>query len=478
MASTEIPFEWQVAHAPEDMRARRVKSWRYKVCGSARAYTARESLYLISLRHSGLPDPRAGHRTFHNQGYQRRKRSNLEMAVREEIGPSVKRRDTGSSQWSSDSQSSFSSPSVASSWGQPIMGPPPPVGPGQPGTSIEHMFRYEQSRTGSRGSRGSTGSAASRVGAGLEGLTFQSPIEGSPEGVAPPPAGSPWGGPQGETRRVPEQFGRGFEAQAPFYGQQGQGFAPQIPAPGYQGPGQVQQAPAPGQLENVYGYLVPAGPGRPRGPPQVGIAHTQHFAAHGGWSPQHPGQPQVPAGLAPEQHSYQRGHAGFVDTQSGIGYAGGSGHNVPAFGGSNVQGGGGYPPGFPPPTRQAMHGGQFASPHQPQHRAAVPPVAQNYPSSLSPATHSMRAEPIHAPEHEDVPADSESESESESEGEDDRVSHQDTRVTTQPLLHTGGQGDPRVYESPPAMPQDPSDVFMGAGASDDDASDEDNFHRR
>lgn len=459
-----ITFEWRIVRASKARLAFRIQKWRYTVCGGAIKYRKRESEYKKFLWYHELDDPREGQRT--SAMTSGRKRSSEEMAEAQEIRPGSKRQSTDSSQWSSaGSQSSLSSPDLSrepsvAAWSQPTMGPPPPMG------------------------------------AGL----------------------------------------------------QGRGFAPQIPGHGYQGPGQVQQAPAPEGMVEVYGHFQPAEPRRPRGPPRVGIQHTQQFAAHGGWNFQHPGQPQVPVRPAPEQHSYQPGHAGFVDPQSGRGYAGGSGHNMPAFWYSNLQGGGGYPTGFPP-TQPAMHGGQFVLPRQPQHGTAVPPegghdrstlqniermespepldptaaqsgqrnsppsfssgtqpmyhhhrmppvrptatrnidpaqfqaqpplppVGQNYPSSLPPASDPMRAELIRAPEYEDVPADSGS----ESEGEDDQSYHQDTRVT-QPLLHTGGQGDPRMYESPSAMPQDPSydDVFMGAAASDDDASDEDNFHRR
>ncbi|KAG6355323.1 hypothetical protein INS49_003284 [Diaporthe citri] len=459
MASTEIPFEWQISHAPEDMRARRVQKWRYK-------------------------------------GHQRRKRSSLEMSASQEIGPSLKRQSTGSSHWSSGSQSSLSSPSVAS-WGQPVMGPPPPVGPGQPGTNIEHMFRYEQSRRGSRGSRGSVGSAASRVG----GLTLQPPIQGLPEGVAPPPAGSPWDGAQGVASWAPEHYGRAYEPRVPIHGQQCQGFPPQIPGHGYEGPGQVQQTPAYGQPTNVFGHMRTDFQGPPQREFRVGVQHAQQFAAHEGRNPQHRGQPQVPVGPAPEQYSYQRGHAGSLDAQSGSGYAGGSGHNVPPSRGSSVQGGGGYPPGFPP-TQPAMHGGHFALPRQSQHMAAVPPEGGNDRSILENTPRVASPEPLDptaaqsgqgnippsfphstqpVQQHQDMPP-----------LPPPAMTNIDpaqllARTTLPPVGHNypssmppaqlprpGGQDSGRLYDPPLAGDQPAyGDPFMGASSSEDDESDED-----
>lgn len=404
MASTKMPFEWQIAHAPEDMRTNRVKRWRYKMCGTARDYTARESQYLIHLGHQGLPDPRQGKRTFHNQGHQQRKRSNLEMDVGQNIGPNLKRQDTGSSQWGSESQSSFSSPehsrapSVAG-WNQPIMGPPPPLGPGQPGGYIEHPFRHEQSRRGSRGSQGSTSSGVSHAGSRMASLTFQSPFEGSSEGMGPPPEGSPWGGPHGVTRTVPGQPAGGFEAQAPFHG--------------YQGPGQVHHAPVYGQPTEVFGYMRTDFQGPPQREFQVGIQHTQQFGAYAGGNPQHPGL----------QHQDM--------------------------------------PPQPPPALSNIDPAQLLAP-----QTTLPPVGQNYPSSSPPATHPMPAELTHSPEHEDVPESSGSDSESD--GEDDRSSYQHAAATQPLLDTGGqDRGRFYASPGAEAQPTY-RDPYMGAGESDDE----------
>lgn len=126
-----------------------------------------------------------------------------------------------------------------------------------------------------------------------------------------------------------------------------------------------------------------------------------------------------------------------------------------------------------------------------QAQTTLPPVESSYPSSMPPATRLMPAELVHSPEHEDVPADSEPESgsepesesgsEPESEGEDDQLYHEGPPVT-RPLLHPGGQGDDRLYASasPPARAQGRSfdrDPFMGVEESDDDESDDDNYHQ-
>lgn len=376
----KIEFEWKIVLAPEDLLGPRVHNLRLDMCGGYHNYYKRQREYLNFLLRHGLKDPRQGMRdsqkeagprsnigpswTFEMQApaglgeqsashaqptrgpqqtmHQQGKRPSWEMGS-QEFGPGLKRRSTGSQTWGSSSQSSFESPELSqppSVAGPPqyIMGPPPPG-------NIERPMLQPRSRRGSRGSRGSIGSGTARVTSGMAGLTVQSPSLDSPEGA-------PWGTPQTMVGSTFGQPGWG-------YGQYSQGYMPQNPAYG--------------QQTEVYGHLGQD----PQGPPvrqfQVGIAHTQ--IPGGQWPPPQASPPgQRPIEQAPVQYSYPPGQqAGFTQWQPG----------------PEVQGGGGYPPAYPP--SQPGRGTHF--PQQSQHMAAVPPmggshlsISQNMPLTESPAT--------------------------------------------------------------------------------------------
>lgn len=462
-ARPKFTFEWKVAHMPVDTLAPRVQKWRCKVCKGSHKLETRERQYLRFLQTSGCEDPRKD-RKYKPPRDQRKKRPSGEMGASQELGPSSKRPSTDS-QPESESQSSLSSPAISRSpsvatSSQRAMRPPPPVGPRQTGVNIQRTTRQLRGR---RGSRGSTGSATSRLGSRLADLALQSPSEGSPEGVAPPPDGLPWGSPQDVATRDPAHFGAVYEPQAGPHG--------------YQGPGRVQQAPAPGEFTEVYGHAQRVEPSRPRRPPQVGIQHTQ-FTEEGHWVPPQPGQQQLSADQGPAQRSHQ--HAGFEGAQYGSGYpypppspsSEGEDHpsiledmyltespqledlTEPQLEEGNILSGLQDIPRLPPPAMSNK------VPALLQTRTALPPVGQSYPSTLSPPTESVFAELIDWSEDEDAPVDLESEWHEE----DDQFSHQDPSVTP-PLLYHGDRNDDRTYYPAPAMREgQPAhvDPYMGA----------------
>lgn len=455
-------FEWKVAHMPVDKLAPRVQKWRCKASGGYFKLDLRERKYLKFLQKGGLEDLRKDRKPKLPRP-PRTKGPSGEMGASEELGSSSKQPTTDSLP-ESESQSSLRSPNIsrppsAASSVQPAMGPPPPVHPGQAGVHIQRTTRQSRGR---RGSRGSTGSATSRVGSRLAGLAVESPSEGSPEGLPPPPEGSPWGGPQGVARGDPAQFGVEYEAQVSTHG--------------HQGPGRVHRAPAPGELTDVYGHPQYVEPGRPRGPPRVGFPLSQ-FTEQGDWIAPQPGQQQVPG----EQTAAQRSHqlAGMEGAQSGSGYP-----YTPSFSSE----GEGEPslledaplaespelqdltesefdeayflssfqnmPSLSPPTMPNIDPALF------QAHTTLPPLEQNYPSSLPRASQPAFADFIYWPEPEDASADLES----EWDGEDDQFSYQHP-PETHPSLYPGIQDDGRTHHqasvgggSQPAY----MDPYMGA----------------
>lgn len=472
-------FEWKLAHLPPDMLGPRVRKWRCKVFGGHKNLEKAERAFLRFLRTNGLEDPRTD-RQFSGLQESGRKRPSGEMGASDESGQSSKRQTTGS-QSESDSQSSVSSPEISR---PPLliaprptaMGPPPPIGPGQAGMNIQRTARQSRGR---RGSRGSSSSASSRVGSRLASLAVESPSEGSPEGVAPPPEGSAWGGHQGMATRDPAQFGGGHGAQMPGHG--------------YQGPGRLPEVPAPGEFTEAYGYLQRVEPSRPRGPPRVGIPHTQ-FTDQGGWNPPQPGRQQVSAEQAPARRAHQ--YAGFEGAQSGSRYAyppssqsGGQDDRsiltgVPLtespqlqdlseaeFEEGDIQPSFHDMPSLPPP---AMHT-RYPAPFETQ--TTLSPFGQNYPSSLPPSTQSAFADFIHWPEADDGTP---SGFESEWEGEDDQVPVSYPHPPrSHPMQYLVSQDDRRTYYSTPEMGGGISaheNPYMGANrASGDQPAHDDRF---
>lgn len=476
----QVAFEWKIAVATDDLLARRLQSWRCGACGGRKKYYSRERDYLIFLTHHGLMDPREGKRQSQksmseNEGrtnrethipvsiqpspgpqqtmYQQGKRPNLQMDS-QEFGPSLKRRSTGSQTWGSSSQSSFSSPESSrppsvTGPAQYIMGPPPPG-------SIERPMLQPRSRRGSRGSWGSIGSGTARVSSGMAGLTLRSPSWDSPEGVAPPPEGAPWGVPQGTA-------GSSFAQPGGGYGQHSQNYMPQNPAYG--------------QQTEVYGHRGQDPQGPPVRPFQVGITHTQ--IPGGQWPPRQAlphgqrsiEQPPVPYSHPPGQQ------AGFTQWQPG----------------PEVQGGGGYPPAYPP--SQPGRGTHF--PQQSQHMAAVPPMGGTHPSILQnmPLTESPQLQDLAAasipsnwppnapppilqslspPAVSSInPSQFQAATTRPSVGQSYPYSLPPTTQSTrsQPLLYSGGQDNGRFYQSPPPIQQSQAgdeDPFWGASDSDED----------